>query len=151
MDHHHYRKKWQSEIRVGQQSPVSVDGQSGFMTLVILILVAVLSAYGLEMYVRAHSENKIARGEATSRQAVYAAEGGLAWSKVMLGENPDFTGGVLNVGDGLVEVKVIPQDEGFQVISTATYGMTQRKISTEMVKIQDQFVIKKYQEIHGDG
>lgn len=135
---------------MGQQSQASIDRQSGFMTLVIMILVAVLSAYGLEMYVKAHSENKMAKREAASRQAVYAAEGGVAWSKVMLGENPDFTGGMLNIGDGIVEVKVIPLEEGFQVISTASNEMAQRKISTELVEIQEQFVIRKYQEIHGD-
>lgn len=121
------------------------------MTLVIMILVAVLSAYGLEMYIKAHGENKMARLDANSRQAVYAAEGGVAWAQVMLDENPEFTGGTLMVGDGTVVVRVTPFEESFQIISTATYGKAQRKISTEFTKVQDQWIMTKYQEIYGDG
>lgn len=121
------------------------------MTLVIMILVAVLSAYGLEMYVKAHGENKIARQEAYSRQAVYAAEGGVAWAQVMLDENPEFTGGTLAVGESTVEVKVIPGEEGFQIISTAFSGNAQRKISAEIFKKENQWIMTKYQEIYVDG
>ena len=121
------------------------------MTLVIMILVAVLSAYGLEMYVKAHSENKMARREANSLQAVYAAEGGGAWSQVMLDEKDEFTGGTLTIGDGTVEVEVTPLEGGFQIISTATYGKAQRKIRAELVKEKDHWIMNKYQEIYRDG
>lgn len=122
----------------------------GYITLLILVLFATFSAYGLEMYVKAHSENKIARWEANSRQAVYGAEGGIEWAKVKLDEDPNFTGGTLGIGEGTVDINIITHERGYTVTSLARYGQAKRNLKVDIEKVDDQWVITEYQEIHGN-
>lgn len=125
-------------------------GELGYITLLILILVAIFSSYGLEMYVKAHSENKIARREVSSRQAIYGAEGGIEWAKVMLEKDPAFMGGEISIGEGTVKVKVIAREGDYTVTSLAQYGRAQRKLKVELEKVDGRWLITKYQEIHGN-
>lgn len=120
----------------------------GYITLLVLILFATFSAYGLEMYVKAHSENKIARREVSSRQAIYGAEGGIEWIKVKLDEDPYFTGGSINVGEGTVNVNALAHEGGYTVTSLARYGQVKRTLRVELEKSNEQWLITKYQEIH---
>ncbi|MEL1135159.1 hypothetical protein AAC978_08225 [Desulfitobacterium sp. THU1] len=122
----------------------------GYITLLILVLFATISAYGLEMYVQAHGENKIARKEVSSRQAIYGAEGGLEWVKVKLKEDPSFSEGDLQIGDGYVHVRVIADEGKYTLTSAAHYGQIKRKIRVTLLKVDEEWKIEKYQEIHGD-
>lgn len=102
------------------------------------------------MYVKAHSENKIARWEVRSRQAVYGAEGGIEWAKVKLDEDPNFTGGTLMIGDGTVDIHVITHERGYTVTSLAQYGQAKRTLRVRIEKVAEQWLITEYQEIHGN-
>lgn len=123
-------------------------GESGYITLLILILLATFSAYGLEMYVKVHSENKIVRREVNSRQAIYGAEGGIEWAKVMLEKDPAFMGGTIGIGEGTVKVNVLAGEKNYTVTSLAQYGRAQQILKAELAKIDEQWLIMKYQEIH---
>lgn len=123
-------------------------GELGYITLLILILLATFSAYGLEMYVKAHSENKIARREVNSRQAIYGAEGGIEWAKVMLEKDPDFREGTISIGEGTVKVNVLAVERNYIVTSLAQYDRAQRILKAELAKSDEQWLIIKYQEIH---
>jgi hypothetical protein len=115
----------------------------------ILLLLATLSAYGLEMYLKAHSENRIIRREVASRQAVYAAEGGIEWVKVNLQKNLDFSGGHLKVGEGFVEVSVNKKTENvYDVISDAQYGLARRRLKVKLEKTLTTWKITEYQELY---
>ncbi|AGA69876.1 hypothetical protein Desdi_2452 [Desulfitobacterium dichloroeliminans LMG P-21439] len=122
----------------------------GYITLLMLVLLATLSAYGLEMYVQAHGENKIARKEVSSRQAVYGAESGIEWVKVKLREDPSFSEGDLRIGDGNVHVQVVGNEGRYALTSSAHYGQIKRKIKVILLKVDEQWEIEQYQEIHGD-
>lgn len=122
----------------------------GYITLLILILFATFSAYGLEMYAKAHSENKIARREVNSRQAIYGAEGGIEWSKVKLEEDPSFIEGSIRVGEATVKVNVLAQVSGYTVTSRAQYGQAKRTLKVGLEKANGQWLITKYQEIHDE-
>jgi hypothetical protein len=123
----------------------------GYITLLMLILFATFSAYGLEMYVKAHSESIIARREVSSRQVVYAAESGIEWVKVKLKEDPSFLGGEISLGEGIVQVNVTPQEEGYRVISFAQVGQIQRRLEVVLEGLDGKWIITMYREIHGDG
>ena len=131
------------------KGPVKL-GELGYITLLILVLFATFSAYGLEMYVKAHSENKIARREVNSRQALYGAEGGLEWAKIKLEEEPSFSGGSIRVGEGMVNVEVIAHSKGYTVTSWAQYDYAKRTLKIELEKVNGQWLITQYQEIHDE-
>jgi type II secretory pathway component PulK len=122
----------------------------GFVTLLVLILFTMLSAYGLEMYLKAHLENKMVRREANSRQAVYAAEGGIEWVKVKLDGDSAFSGGRLMIGEGTVDVMVTGAPSGYRVTSVAQNGLAKRRLEVNLVKSMNRWVITEYQELHAD-
>jgi len=122
----------------------------GFVTLLVLILFTMLSAYGFEMYLKAHRENIMVRREVNSRQAVYAAEGGIEWVKVKLEGDPAFLGGQLILGEGTVNVMVTGVQSGYKVTSMAQYGLAKRRLEVNLEKNMDQWVITEYQELHAD-
>lgn len=108
MDDNLSRTDREAKSSLARQDQGKGRGESGYITLLILILLATFSAYGLEMYVKVHSENKIVRREVNSRQAIYGAEGGIEWAKVMLEKDPAFMGGTIGIGEGTVKVNVLP-------------------------------------------
>lgn len=109
-----------------------------------------LSAYGLEMYLKAHLENKMVRREVNSRQAVYAAEGGIEWVKGRVEGDPTFPGGERMIGEGTVDVRVIAIEGGYKVTSIAQYGLAKRRLEVDLERKSEQWVITEYQELHAD-
>mgnify|MGYP000279795879 FL=1 len=148
MDDKHSRTSRSRNSSLAREDQSQGQLELGYITLLVLVLFAVLSAYGLEMYVKAHSENKIARLEAGSRQAFYAAEGGIEWVKMKLQEDPDYTGETVQIGKGTVNVSVLAHEKGYTVTSFAQYGFAKCRLKVELAKVQDQWVITKYQEIY---
>lgn len=102
------------------------------------------------MYLKAHLENKMVRREVNSRQAVYAAEGGIEWVKVKLEGDPAFSGGKLMIGEGTVDVLVTGVEGEYKVTSIAQYGLAKRRLEVILEKNSDQWVITEYQELHAD-
>lgn len=102
------------------------------------------------MYLKAHLENKMVRNEIASRQAVYAAEGGIEWVRANLKNNLDFTGGEISIGEGIVVVSVKPVavENSYEVISNAKYGPTRRKLKVKLEKPGDIWEITEYQELY---
>lgn len=122
--------------------------QRGFATVLILLLFAAFSAFGLEAYLKAQTENRMAKREALSRQAVYAAEGGLEWVKSELKKDPLFIGGRRTIGEGRVETQVTVGEGGYWVTSEAQVGLTRRKIQVFLHLDQERWVISQYQELY---
>lgn len=151
MDYNSERKNRKPNSRVAGHYTSKGNGlnDQGFATLLILVLFAILSTYGLEMYLKAHIENKMVRREITSRQAVYAAEGGVEWVRANLKENLDFIGGQLELGEGTVEVSVnkVDVENGYEVISNAQYGLARRRLKVKLEKMSDSWEITEYQEL----
>lgn len=102
------------------------------------------------MYVKAHGENKMSRREISSRQAVYGAEGGIEWAKVMLLHDPDFSGGNIQLGEGTVNINIVTKESGYIITSFAQHGQARRKIKVELERTGEQWLIGKYQEIYGN-
>lgn len=152
MDDNAQRKNWQSSRGVARRhsSKSYSTRERGFVTLLILILMTTLSAYGLEMYLKAHLENKMVRREVNSRQAVYAAEGGIEWAKAKVVGDPAFPGGARMIGEGTVDVQVTAIEGGYKVTSIAQYGLAKRRLEVDLKKKSEQWVITEYQELHAD-
>lgn len=121
------------------------------MTVLILLLFATFSAFGLEAYLKAQTENRMAKREALSRQAVYVSEGGLEWAKSELIKNPLFTGGKRTIEEGTVVIHVTVGEGGYWVTSDAQQGLARRKIQVFLSLDpldQDHWVMSQYQEIY---
>jgi hypothetical protein len=125
--------------------------EKGFATVLILLLFATFSALGLEAYLKAQTENKMAKRESLSRQAVYASEGGLEWAKSELIKVPMFTGGKRSIGEGTVIIHVTTGEGGYWVTSDAQKGLARRKIQVFLSLDplnQDRWIMSEYQEIY---
>ncbi|HVJ48894.1 hypothetical protein [Desulfitobacterium sp.] len=125
--------------------------EKGFATLLILLLFSAFATFGLEAYLKAQSENRMAKREALSRQAVYASEGGLEWAKSELIINPVFTGGKRTIGEGTVVIKVTVGEGGYWVTSDAQNGLVRRKIQVFLSPDSldpGHWIMSQYQEIY---
>lgn len=122
--------------------------QAGFATLLIALLLTVLSLYGMESYVKANGEKRIAKRETQSRQAVYRGESGVEWAKWQLTVNPDFREGGVDIAGGLVRVTAAPSEGGYWVTSIAEAGTAKRKIGVLLQQESGKWKIVRYQELH---
>lgn len=122
--------------------------EAGFATLLIVLLLTVLSFYGMESYVKANGEMRMAKRETKSRQAVYLAESGVEWAKAQLTLNPNFREGALNVAGKLVTVTAAPSEGGYWVTSVAEAGSAKRKIGVLLQNQSGHWQILRYQELH---
>ncbi|CAA7601592.1 Hypothetical protein DEACI_2259 [Acididesulfobacillus acetoxydans] len=135
---------------------VCLGTEGGFATLLVLLLLTALFLYGAEGYVRANAENRMAHREAQSRQAVYAAEGGIEWAKDELLLNPDLKAGRLSLDGGEVAIAVESasdpkggsREEVYLVTSTARVGRAERKISVVLKRSLGRWLVLCYREIH---
>lgn len=121
---------------------------SGFATLLIMILLTVLSVYGLQGYVQANSLNRMARREAQSRQAIYAAEGGIEWAKSQLIRDPSWQNGQYLLAGGQVTVTAQQSEGGYMVTSLAHAGLAERKLQVLLKVDTGQWTVLRYQELH---
>ncbi|MHB1653764.1 MAG: PilX N-terminal domain-containing pilus assembly protein [Desulfitobacteriaceae bacterium] len=128
----------------------SINGfrESGFVTLLILLLMTTLSIYGMEGYIKANAQNLMAKREAQSRQAYYAAEGGIEWAKSQLVLNPAWRNGQVSLAGGPVIVTAELSEGGYQVTSTAHAGLAERKIQALFRVSSGQWTVLRYQELH---
>lgn len=120
----------------------------GFISLVILILLVILSAVGMEGYLKANEENQMVRRETQSRQALYAAEGGVEWAKGCLRDQPGVREGQFNLETGRVQVVIEASGGDYKVTSEAHTGLAFRKIKVVLRSVSGHWIVKSYQELH---
>lgn len=122
--------------------------QTGFATLLVALLLTILSLYGLEIYVKANAENRIAKREVQSRQAVYLAESGVEWTKSQLDHQPDFRAGSFELAGATVSVAATLSEGGYWVTSVAQAGLAKRKIGVLLQNRSGHWQVVRYQELH---
>lgn len=86
--------------------------------------------------------------EAQSRQAVYAAEGGIEWAKSRLQRDPAWQGGVYFFGEKQVVVTAKQAEGGYLVSSSAHAGLAERDIQVLMMIEAGQWTVLRYRELH---
>lgn len=89
----------------------------------------------------------MAKREAISRQALYAAEGGLEWGKAELLVDPLFAGGRRKIAEGETVIQVTVGEGGYWVTSDAQYGLAHRKLKAFLRLDQGRWVMSQYQEL----
>lgn len=136
-----------SSIRISAQAQFK-SMEKGFASVLILILFATFSAFGLEAYLKAQTENRMAKREGISRQAIYTAEGGIEWSKAELLADPLFAGGRHQIGEGETDIQVTVGEGGYWVTSDAQYGLAHRKLKVFLQLDQGRWVMSQYQELY---
>lgn len=102
----------------------------------------------MESYIKANGENQMVRRESQSRQALYAAEGGIEWAKAHLLVNPGLKQGSFSLATGRVEVVIETNGGDSKVISEACSGLAVRKIEVKLQLVDGKWVEKSYQELH---
>ncbi|MDA8226281.1 MAG: pilus assembly PilX N-terminal domain-containing protein [Desulfitobacterium hafniense] len=113
-----------------------------------MILLLALSGLGTESYIKANAQARMAARESQSRQAVYAAEGGIEWAKAELTVNPGSTGGTLTIGDSEVRVNIVPASEGYWVTSLGTAGYSLREVKVFLKNQSGKWLTSNYHELH---
>ncbi|MFZ3132161.1 MAG: hypothetical protein WA125_13980 [Desulfosporosinus sp.] len=102
----------------------------------------------MEGYLKANAENRMVRRETQSRQALYAAEGGVEWAKAHLLVNSDLRQGSLSLAAGRVDIVIEPSGGGLKVTSEGHSGLAVRKIEEILELDTGKWVMKSYQELH---
>lgn len=85
---------------------------------------------------------------AQSKQALYAAEGGIEWAKACLLVEPELRRGSLALAEGRAEVMIEASGGGYIVTSEGQFGTAVRKIEQIVYLIEGKWVPKSYQELH---
>ncbi len=128
--------------------PARFLGETGFASLLVLVILTISVSLGLEIYLKANGENRIAHREAQGRQAIYAAEAGIEWAKSQLSLDPYWRGGTFVWEGGTAEVTAVPVSGGFNVISGAQAALARRKIQGYLQLKEGNWVMSKYEELH---
>lgn len=102
----------------------------------------------MEVYLRADGENRMVRRETQSRQALYAAEGGIEWAKAHLLVNAELRRGSFSLYTGRVDVVIETDGGDIIVISQGCSGLAVRKIEVTLQPVSGKWVEKSYQELH---
>ncbi|OLN32219.1 hypothetical protein [Desulfosporosinus metallidurans] len=103
----------------------------------------------MEGYLKANVENRMVRRETQSRQALYAAEGGVEWAKAHLLVNSELRGGNFSLSTGRVDVVIVTtKGGGYKVISQGHSGLAVRKIEVILQLVTGKWIMKSYQELH---
>ncbi|HWQ41033.1 MAG TPA: hypothetical protein VN456_03260 [Desulfosporosinus sp.] len=121
---------------------------TGYVSLLILILLMTFSGLGMEGYLKASVENRMVRRVAQSRQALYVAEGGIEWAKGHLLANSELRRGSLSLATGSVDVVIEVSEGGYIVTSEGHSGLAVRKIEEILELDAGKWVMKSYQELH---
>lgn len=122
--------------------------QSGFASLIVLIILTTAVSLGMGIYLKANGENRVAEREAQGRQAVYAAEAGIEWAKYQLGQNLSWRGGTFTWEGGQTVVTVAAVNGTYQVTASAQASLARRKIQADLKLDEGVWVTSKYQELH---
>ncbi|TGE34633.1 hypothetical protein E4K68_00420 [Desulfosporosinus sp. Sb-LF] len=103
----------------------------------------------MEGYLKANIEHRMVRREIQSRQALYAAEGGIEWAKAHLLVNSGLRGGGFLLNFGRVDVAIETTSGGeYKVTSQGHSGLAVRKIEVILQLNTGKWIMKKYQELH---
>lgn len=103
----------------------------------------------MEGYLKANVENRMVRRETQSRQALYAAEGGVEWAKAHLLVNSELRGGNFSLSTGRVDVVIVTtKGGGYKVISQGHSGLAVREIEVILQLVTGKWIMKSYQELH---
>lgn len=121
---------------------------TGYVSLLILLLLTLLAGLGMESYLKSNTENRMVKREVQSRQALYLAEGGVEWAKAHLTTNPDLRKGSLSLDNGQVDVQIELSGGDYKVISKGLSGLAVRKIEEHLELVNESWVTKSYQELH---
>ena len=136
-----------------QEADVFSSGSSqhrstGYVSLLILLLLTTLSGLGMEGYVKANAENRMVRRISQSVQALYVAEGGIEWAKAHLLVNSGLRRGSVSLATGRVEIVIELNGGGYKVTSVGRSGSAVRKIEQVVQLDNGKWVLVSYQELH---
>jgi hypothetical protein len=121
---------------------------TGYVSLLILLLLTTLSVLGMEVYLKANAEYRMVKRESQSRQALYIAEGGIEWAKAHLLVNPGLRQGNISLETGRVSIVIEVRKGGYKVVSEGRSGLAIRKIEETLQLDAGKWVMKSYQELH---
>jgi hypothetical protein len=102
----------------------------------------------MEGYLKATIEKRMIKREVQSRQALYAAEGGVEWAKAHLLINPELRKGEIGLATGFAIITIDNSGEEYKVISEGHSGLAVRKIAETLHLEIGKWNIKSYQELH---
>jgi len=119
---------------------------TGFVSLLILLLLTSLSGLGMESYLKANTEYRMVKRETQSRQALYLAEGGIEWAEAHLLANPGLRQGSLSFDTGQVDILIKLSGGEYTVTSEGFAGLAERKIEERLQMDNGTWVIISYQE-----
>lgn len=102
----------------------------------------------MEGYLKANGENRMVRRETQSRQALYAAEGGIEWAKAHLLVNADLRRGGFSLSTGHVDVVIEMNGGDVEVTSEGCSGLAVRKVEVKLQSVNGKWIEKSYQELH---
>lgn len=100
---------------------------NGYVSLLVLLVVIVLSWNGWEAFSKVHSQERMVDGEAWKMKAVFLADSGLEWAKSSLAEDPEWSGGVKVFDDGQVRVQAVKLGNAYRVIARGEAGEAGQK------------------------
>lgn len=120
----------------------------GFTTLLVLILLSFIAGSGIDAHIRAGGVNRIVHREIQSRQALYAAEGGLEWAKYQLAMGGLEGKKTLEYGQGQVSISLERDKEGCWVTAEGKVGSSVRKIKAYIKNSSVHWQILYYQEVY---
>ncbi|NLI91856.1 MAG: hypothetical protein GX434_06490 [Peptococcaceae bacterium] len=96
--------------------------EHGFVSLLIILVLAFLSWQGISVFAKTSSNERIARYEAQKLKAAYAADSGLEYAKSLLKQDPFWNGGIREFAGGRITIGVVRTVKEYTITARAEIG-----------------------------
>jgi len=125
-----------------------VKKEKGFISLLVLMVMAALLFTGTLVFYKVGSQERIAIYESQKIRARTLADSGLEWAKSALRADSSWSGGYKPMATGTLEVTVKPVPEGYTVICRTEAGRARHVVSGEFVREKDCLILISYREMY---
>ncbi len=123
--------------------------KEGYISLLVLMVVAFLAGVGVIAYHKANSLETMAAYEARKVQAIYLADSGLAWAKANVASDPSWAGGSMDFGGGQIEVTVVTDGVHYKITARARLKETrQSRVGHFTADDHGKLIMNRYEELY---
>lgn len=125
-----------------------VKKEKGFISLLVLLVLAVLFWKGSILFYKVGSQERMVVYESQKTRARILADSGLEWAKSALEADSSWTGGYKSMATGVLEVTVIPVPKGYSITCRTEAGRARHSLSAEFVCENGCLVLESYKELY---
>lgn len=127
---------------------ICLHSQRGFVTLLMLLVLAFLTAQVFMLFIKVETRAKMVQYEAQQIKASYAADSGLEYARALLDKDTFWEEVVFPLSGGEVKIVLIEKAPGYRVTAKAQIGKIVQIRYVDYVQSEGKWLMKDYGELY---